>query len=818
MSKQASLLRWAVFCVFAGVTFLLYSGASTAGGRGYLLMPLDDVYIHFQYAKQLALGYPYQYNVGDVATSGATSFLYPYVLAFGYRIGFEGLSLGLWAMGVGAIALAASFEALFRTVVLLTGRSVLAWGAVLYLWWADPFAWHFMSGMETALMMALLLWTVWAVSAQKRVVFILSGSLLAMTRPEGSVIAGLASMAMAWQLRHIVSYRQLVILFLPILASGAQPLVNVLITGSWVATGNQSKSILATVGVPTLVLIERMVQNWLEIQWRTVGVGVFLGVGILFTSPRWRVLAVWIMAASLSVSGAISTLDNAFWHFGRYLAPLGILTLIMMCVLFDFFLKFFSQRAQRLIYGVVGVILCVVLINMGQNGLINTVYNAHLVYLQPFSMANWLRENTPKTAVVAVHDVGLMRYWGERNTLDLVGLTTVGASRYWRAGVGSVGELLAKERPDFIASYGVGHGYGLAQLEETPFMRSPLAVFDVGTLDSSRNVALAGTRQIITAIDPDNSLYNEDITTLPTGIQALIARMKGGQVVGVLNVADLASEQAFNYQWLGFGTHSEASLPYASEIRTTTNADNDAFAVTDGGRRVRIGEAFNLLGLTAGHDVLIIGRVMSYSGGSVAVSLNGQLLTTRILSAQAGRWQYWGVLIPREKITDSSQVSFMPTVDYLSARYWMVSGDFQQSEASSSDWIAGFDGGRFGLETYSSLSSEDRLTVNLTWQTAYEGGGDDRFFVHLYDNVDSPPIAQADNIPIGGSLPSGNWLVGTFNDIIELSLENVPEGTYTLAIGFYLPETGARLPIFSENLSVRDNRLMLQEVVVEHGR
>ena len=40
--------------------------------EGEILMPLDDAYIHFQYAKQTANGHPYIYNPGDDPTSGAT--------------------------------------------------------------------------------------------------------------------------------------------------------------------------------------------------------------------------------------------------------------------------------------------------------------------------------------------------------------------------------------------------------------------------------------------------------------------------------------------------------------------------------------------------------------------------------------------------------------------------------------------------------------------------------------------------------------------------------------------------------------------------
>lgn len=78
----------------------------------------------------------------------------------------------------------------------------------------------------------------------------------------------------------------------------------------------------------------------------------------------------------------------------------------------------------------------------------------------------------------------------------MVGLTTPGAASYWRNGVGSVAELLLREQPSFVASYGAGHGYGLVRLEGTLLLDQPLASFPV-VVDQAANVALAAPVQHI---------------------------------------------------------------------------------------------------------------------------------------------------------------------------------------------------------------------------------------------------------------------------------------------------------------------------------
>src|SRR5215475_3677802 len=90
-------IAWIVLCVVVFTAAFLYlSVGLSASGGPTPVMPLDDTYIHFQYARVLAEGHPLQYNPGQPPTSGATSLLYPLVLAVGYVLGFQGERLAWW--------------------------------------------------------------------------------------------------------------------------------------------------------------------------------------------------------------------------------------------------------------------------------------------------------------------------------------------------------------------------------------------------------------------------------------------------------------------------------------------------------------------------------------------------------------------------------------------------------------------------------------------------------------------------------------------------------------------------------------------------
>ena len=71
---------------------------SRAGGPA---VPLDDAYIHFQYARSVAELHPFRYTPGAAPTPGATSLLWPLVLSPFYAIGFRGASIiwVAWALG-----------------------------------------------------------------------------------------------------------------------------------------------------------------------------------------------------------------------------------------------------------------------------------------------------------------------------------------------------------------------------------------------------------------------------------------------------------------------------------------------------------------------------------------------------------------------------------------------------------------------------------------------------------------------------------------------------------------------------------------------
>ena len=74
-----------------------YTGTLPLAKPGEWSAPLDDVFIHFDFARAIARGHPFEWSEGNGYSSGGTSLLYPFVLAFGYWVGFRRMNLMIWA-------------------------------------------------------------------------------------------------------------------------------------------------------------------------------------------------------------------------------------------------------------------------------------------------------------------------------------------------------------------------------------------------------------------------------------------------------------------------------------------------------------------------------------------------------------------------------------------------------------------------------------------------------------------------------------------------------------------------------------------------
>ncbi len=836
-----------IFVIIGLMTFTLYVLTSLDAGHGNLLMPLDDVYIHFQYARQLAIGHPYQYNLIDPPTSGATSLLYPYLLAFGYLLGFKGLWLGLWAMIVGTIALIASQWAVYQLCKVMSVPQWLSLLTAISFGLTGSLGWHFMSGMETGIVITLLLWTLLFVIEKRLISFVFVATLLTAMRPEGGLVATIASGTLFLRLwgeygareKYSSKRKYLLLLAIPILALGLQPLVNLLMTGTTVATGAQAKSILSTVPQDYGLIFGRIWDNfsrmWIEFitgfdvrEGRGWYLPIFTGVlglgaiPLLILKKNYRLIGLMLLGWLIILTLAISTLDNAFWHFKRYQMPI----LALFFPLSAWFLADLLQRFTKMRYPIyaysallVPIFSILLLVQFQQYHEMNVSY----VYQQPYQMGLWLRENTSEDALIAVHDVGLMRYIGERNTLDMVGLTTPNAASYWRNGPGSVAEFLLNERPDYIASYGRGHGYGLAYLADTSLYANQLADFTVDNWQPHLNVALAAQSQGIYQPDFDEIILQNlfdryenihcsgSLYRHPSGLEMAAS-------FGVLQVANIRDEELYHYSW-----EAQSIEGFATEVRNF-NRVLATYRIMDGYEEFEIS-------LEGDSAYILITYVHAQFAGTIDVYIEDMKVDTHWIISDSGNIQAISTLIAPQYFSDNVRVRIVPNIP--NGYYMPICHSWHQFSDTNtlspypfpSDWVeptsvASFQESEFYLSSFNvDMASSEELRFDIMWYVPNNNTyGDYRFFIHLYDDKNEPPIGQWDGY--FGQMPVGNWLIGNLQNrssAPSIDTADLPAGTYELAIGFYNPNdpTDRLIPESDIYEVTDDGRLWLGEVEIE---
>lgn len=518
--------------------------------------PLDDAYIHFQFARAFAQGEPLVYSPGAGPVAGATSILWPLALSVPYALGLRehAIVYAAWAFGFLALGLLA-WEALksaerFCSPLCAAGAAalVLAFGAN---------TWFAASGMEVIPLAWLLLRAArraseWceeeggeaAILSRRRELLLISWA-LPLIRPEGA----LGSVLIAGALALAPRARSRLWALPAALALLAPSLFNFVLAGEISATTAQAKWLPLSPYV-TLAGLSSALRHYLELLLETILDGgpysaVFLPSGsrvVLVASLLALPIAgyrkgVWprailfsLLALGLLIPG---TYDCALCNRLRYLWPFFPAWMIGTAALADLLGDLLGRRQPELrgasllvIGGAAGAVGGYLPFSMD-----DLARSARGIFSQQVSLGLWARDALPEGARIGVNDAGAISYFSGRRTFDIVGLTTRGEALHWSAGTGSRFEhyeRLARERlPTHLIVY--PEWFAIPQLlgEELTARYVPDATI------------LGGPRM---------AAHLPDYSSLSSA-EAPDPQMSQGQpVVDRLDVADLESEAEHGYQ------------------------------------------------------------------------------------------------------------------------------------------------------------------------------------------------------------------------------------------------------------------------------
>jgi hypothetical protein len=622
MGTTASYLL-GITVVVAGLALWVTASVFDRTG-GIPAAPLDDAYIHFQFARSFADLRPLVYSPGTPPTPGATSLLWPAMLAPLFALGVTGSNLVWAAWMAGWLALGAlAWEVRLVAEPWLVRWAL--WGAVAAVLLFPGYVWFAASGMEVVPLAWLLVRAarrsaecVESRSMSRRdaaelYLLAFAGPLL---RPEGSLASIVVAFALLQTARGTHRLRALV----PLCAIGVPPVVHWFLTGTATSTTALAKwlplhpyydvtQIVPRIGeqVSTLffVLLDGQGHAAAFLP-RHAGPVAWLALpAIILVTQRRGQLARGLMLVTVGLGIIIpATYETFLWNRLRYLWPFISIWILGSAALFDLVGRSLA-KIHRTLGWLTPLLAGAMVVSLAWKLPVivaDVAVSAWAILHQQVALGQWASDALPEDAIIGVNDAGAIAYFSDRSIFDIVGLVTASETRYWLAGAGSRFEhyerLEKNKRPTHFIVY--PRWMGIPQL-----LGEPLAQRTV------RGATILGGSTM--------TAYGADYTLLGSG--ALPIASPAGDLLDNLDVSDLVSEREHAYALL-------RARPSENVVFTSERGE-----LADAGRLHRATDQFDL---RVEGDGTIVARLSVKQPVHVVLRVDAHALAEQFVTV---RWQ-----------------------------------------------------------------------------------------------------------------------------------------------------------------------------------
>lgn len=635
------------------------AGFGRQDGLGPWSAPLDDVFIHFDFARSAARGHPFEWCEGNGYSSGGTSLLYPFVLAVGERAGFRGLELMEWAGIVACVCVFALLLTLRRAFVHLPRAA--SYLVPIALLGVGALSWSLFSGMEIAFFMALWAgaFVVWddlgrrAADADPRSVALGAGGLglwgaaLVATRPEGLGTVLVFALTTLWVLRArgpklVTGTFALIVAPAAFVVVGAA-VANRALTGEFAAAGAIAKleayhpyltfgekfDLWAFfLGYQALRVTQQHLQSIPVIGWV---VWAFAFGALFFKETRRYAVLLWGSVLAWAMIVALN--GQVRWQNERYVMPALAWLLVTGTLGASVLLARGSVRPRSrpriAAAAVTALVLGVFAWQEVPNFRFQSWYFGRAsrnIYDQHVRLGRMLRAGPEPPPRVLVGDAGAIPYMSEGPTLDVIGLggyKGLPFARATRAHVSAAVELIEHlppaERPALLAIYP-------SWWDELPLWFGRR----VEEVPARGNVICGAPSKVIYAAQ----WASLEGSALPFHVSAT------ERVTAEFDWADVTSEAACRYErFPALGGRVASKL-----LPSLAHPERDVF---DAGRNTPEGtrERFVLGGVLPGRPLRLLFRAAPVADLAVPVSVDGKPAGTLKLPRTDG-WLEAGIDVP----------------------------------------------------------------------------------------------------------------------------------------------------------------------------
>lgn len=446
-------------------------------------VPLDDTWIHFQFADNFSQGNFFQYNPGEY-TAGTTSPLYVVILGISGLISkafiFNSVFISFVFYVLSCIFIYRLSLLLFENVLpeisfsgnLHISAEFLSLLISLLTVFSGRICWAALSGMETTMFIFFCIAGVYfhlKDLKQSKFSFlpVLFISLATVSRPEGFLLIAIYYLDLILNLvqrkvfgkyffRFIVSFTLFAVITFPYLIFSHE-ISGYFFPNTFRGQGGNFRFI------PDFEYL-RIVMVYFFQDNLITGVLYFFSIAFYifnikkyFTEFRYfNVIFLWIILLPL-----VSSLLIPNWrHHARYLIPLIPFINVISLYLITEILKFnFSSEFRKFVSEKKSVLSLVIILSL----IYYIVYavalgkNTDNINDQQVKLAKWVISNVKRNETIAVNDIGAITFLSKNRIIDMAGLITPEILRYrnyqWQDNLDSLNRLLKKNNVSYIIIY-----------------------------------------------------------------------------------------------------------------------------------------------------------------------------------------------------------------------------------------------------------------------------------------------------------------------------------------------------------------------------
>ncbi len=425
-----------------------------AGASGF---PLDDSWIHLHFARNIAAGAGFSYNPG-IPVAGSTAPLWTLLLGAGAFVASPSLAM---AKVIGIVATVGAALVTRRAALAWGVRSDVAVGAAIALLWMGPVAWGALSGMEVSLGALLVAAALLAHARDHRPATAVCAALAVLARPEALLLIPFFVAARPLTIRRIAWFAVATtvvvapaVLFslwtagTPYPATAAAKVEGGLV--GWLG-GVREPAALTFITRPFAFFTEWLV--WLAtIHWL---LPLVLAPALVLT---WKyagralgVVTLALLAHPLGMALLAPYRGPAFQE-GRYSIHLLPLAVLVLAVAIGDPHAPAAPGSRRHTWIAAAVFVAWLAIAAG--GLVPAAtrygWAVQNINAMQVHLGHWVDARLPKTARIAVNDIGAIAFFSRREVIDLMGLVTPEIIPYRRRGESGVMEYVSETCPEYL--------------------------------------------------------------------------------------------------------------------------------------------------------------------------------------------------------------------------------------------------------------------------------------------------------------------------------------------------------------------------------